>query len=114
MDIDLIRACARTIVASGILVIADQLFLFGVDREARDLIGHQDPTLSQQILDVAEAEREPKIEPNRVLDDLGREAITVVAAFLPCSTPTGRTKRPQARNAVTTLSLLQNATRVPS
>jgi hypothetical protein len=49
-----------------------------------------------------------------VLDDLGREAITVVAAFLPCSTPTGRTKRPQARNAVTTLSLLQNATRVPS
>jgi DDE superfamily endonuclease len=46
MDIDLIRACARTIVASGILVIADQLFLFGVDREAHGLIGHQDPTLS--------------------------------------------------------------------
>jgi hypothetical protein len=36
-------------------------------------MGHQDPTLSKQILDVAEAQREPNIEPDRVLDDFRRQ-----------------------------------------
>jgi hypothetical protein len=39
------------------------------------LIGHQDPMLSQQILDVAETQGEPDIKPDRLLDDFGREAI---------------------------------------
>ena len=42
---------------------------------AHRLIGNQDPTLSQQILDVAEAQGEPDIKPDRLLDDFGREAV---------------------------------------
>ena len=48
---------------------------------ADGLIGNQDPTLSQQILDVVEAQREPNIEPDRVLDDFGRKAIAAIADF---------------------------------
>jgi hypothetical protein len=43
------------------------------------LIGDQDPTLSQQILDVAEAQGEPDIKPDRLLDDFGREAVAGIA-----------------------------------
>jgi hypothetical protein len=46
---------------------------------AHGLIGDQDPTLSQQILDVAEAQGEPEIEPDRLLDDFGREAVAAIA-----------------------------------
>jgi hypothetical protein len=46
---------------------------------AHGLIGHQDPTLSQQILDVAEAQSEPDIKPDRLLDDFGREAVAAIA-----------------------------------
>src|ERR1700738_2011878 len=42
------------------------------------LIGHEDPTLSQQILDVAEAQGEPDIKPDRLLDDFGREAVAAI------------------------------------
>jgi hypothetical protein len=35
------------------------------------LIGNEDPTLGQKIFDIAEAQREPKIEPDRLLDDFG-------------------------------------------
>ena len=35
------------------------------------LIGRQDPALSQQIFDVAQAQGEPDILPDCVLDDLG-------------------------------------------
>ena len=38
-----------------------------VQPAAHGLIGHQDPTLSQQILDVAEAQDEPDIKPDRLL-----------------------------------------------
>src|SRR5580692_3575944 len=43
------------------------------------LIGHEDPTLSQQILDVAEAQGEPDIKPDHLLDDFGREAVAAIA-----------------------------------
>src|ERR1039458_2059268 len=48
---------------------------------AHGLIGHQDPTLSQQILDVTEAQGEPDIKPDRLLDDFGREAVAAIAAL---------------------------------
>jgi len=48
---------------------------------AHGLIGHQDPTLSQQILDVTEAQGEPDIKPDRLLDDFGREAVAAIADF---------------------------------
>ena len=37
-----------------------------------------EPALGQQVLDIAVAQGEAKIQPNRVLDDLGREAMTAV------------------------------------
>ena len=43
------------------------------------LIGDHDPAFRQQIFDVAEAQREPNIEPDRVLDDFGREAVAAIA-----------------------------------
>jgi hypothetical protein len=46
------------------------------------LVGDRNPTLRQQILDIAQAQSEPEIKPNRPLNDLGRESISVVADFL--------------------------------
>ena len=40
-----------------------------------------DPAFRQQIFDVVEAQREPNIEPDRVLDDFGRKAIAAIADF---------------------------------
>jgi hypothetical protein len=40
-------------------------------------LGDRDPALREQILDVTKAEREPEIEPNRVMDGLGREPILI-------------------------------------
>src|SRR5207245_518097 len=45
------------------------------------LVGHGDPAFGQQILDIAEAQGEPNIQPNRLLDDLRREAVAAVADF---------------------------------
>ena len=52
-----------------------------VDPAAHGFIGNDDPALSQQIFHVAEAKGEPKIQPNRLLNDLGREPIAGVADF---------------------------------
>jgi len=41
------------------------------------LVGDLEPAFGKQVLDVAEAEREPKVEPDRVLDDIRREAMTM-------------------------------------
>ena len=35
----------------------------------------------QQILDVAKTQGEPKVEPNRLLDDLGREMVPAITDF---------------------------------
>src|ERR1700693_5896315 len=48
---------------------------------AHGLVRDRDPALRQQILDVTKAEREPEIEPNRPMYDLGREPISGVADF---------------------------------
>jgi hypothetical protein len=45
------------------------------------LIGDHDPAFRQQIFDVAEAQGEPNLEPDRVLDDFGRKAIAAIADF---------------------------------
>ena len=46
------------------------------------LVGDHDPAFRQQIFDVAEAQRESNIEPDRVLDDFGRKAIATIADFI--------------------------------
>ena len=48
---------------------------------AHGLVRDRDPALGEQILDVAKAEREPEIEPNRLMYDLRRESISGVADF---------------------------------
>lgn len=45
------------------------------------LVEDDDPTFRQQIFHVPEAEGEPKIEPDGLMDDFGREAIPAVADF---------------------------------
>ena len=42
-------------------------------------LGDVEPALGQQLLDVAIAQGEAEIEPDRVLNDLGREAMAAVA-----------------------------------
>src|SRR5262249_9761945 len=42
-------------------------------------IGDLDPALGKEVLDVAVAQGEAEAEPDRVLDDLGREAMAAVA-----------------------------------
>src|ERR1700722_5826512 len=48
---------------------------------AHGLVRDRDPALRKQILDVTKAEREPEIEPNRLMYDLWREPISSVADF---------------------------------
>ena len=50
-----------------------------VDPAAHRLMGHHDPALSQQILDIPEAQREPDAQLDHVLDDPGRKAVSAVA-----------------------------------
>ena len=45
------------------------------------LVKDPNPALREQIFDVAQTQREPEIEPNRLLNDLGREPIAGVADF---------------------------------
>ena len=46
---------------------------------AHRFIGNHDPAFSQQVLDIAEAEGEPGIQPDGLLNDYGWEAISGVA-----------------------------------
>ena len=57
--------------------VGDYIFLSGMGpvRFVRDV----ETTLGKQSLDIAVAQGEAEIEPNRVLDDLGREAMAAVA-----------------------------------
>ena len=43
------------------------------------LVGDGDPALGQQILDVAETEAEPVVQPDRVTDDVRRESVSSLA-----------------------------------
>jgi hypothetical protein len=53
-----------------------------IDPAPNRLIRDQNPPLRQQIFDVAKAQSEPKIEPDRPLNDFRRKAISVIADFL--------------------------------
>src|SRR6516225_9719654 len=46
---------------------------------AHRFVGDIEPAFGQQFLDIAVAQGESEIEPDRVLDDLGREAMAAVA-----------------------------------
>src|SRR5450432_3375896 len=46
------------------------------------LVRDGDAAFRRQIFDVAKAQREPEIEPDRLVNDLGREPIPAVADFL--------------------------------
>jgi hypothetical protein len=46
---------------------------------ANGFVGHENPSLSQEIFDVAQAEREAMIEPHRVADDLRGKTVSLVA-----------------------------------
>jgi hypothetical protein len=48
---------------------------------AHGLVRDRDPALRKQILDVTKAEREPEIEPNRLMYNLWREPISGEADF---------------------------------
>ena len=41
-------------------------------------VGHVEPALGQEILDVAVAQGEPEVQPDRVLDDRRREAMSAI------------------------------------
>src|SRR5208283_4283481 len=64
------------------------------------LIGHGHSAFRQQIFDVAQAEGEPEVEPYRLVNDLRRETISVVADFLhPLGySATGQTASPTPRD----------------
>ena len=53
-----------------------------VDPAAHGFIGNDDPALSQRIFHVAEAKGEPKIQPNRQLNDLGGKAVATLIYLL--------------------------------
>src|SRR3979411_1771485 len=46
------------------------------------LVGDHDAPFRQQVFDVTEAQCEPEIEPDRLLDDLWRKAVAAIADFL--------------------------------
>ena len=48
----------------------------------RRTVGNRDAALRQQIFDVAKAQREPEIEPDRLPDNLRGEPVTVLGAPL--------------------------------
>src|SRR3984893_4991025 len=46
------------------------------------LVGDHDAPFRQQVFDVTEAQCEPEIEPDRLVDDLWRKAVAAIADFL--------------------------------
>src|SRR5260370_2655713 len=46
------------------------------------LVGDRNAAFCQQVFDVAQAQREPEVEPDRLLNDLGRESVAAVADSL--------------------------------
>src|SRR5271165_1955320 len=72
------------------------------------LIGHGHSAFRQQIFDVAQAEGEPEVEPYRLVNDLRRETISVVADFLhPLGySATGQTASPTPREGNLPIELL--------
>src|SRR5271169_3156585 len=65
------------------------------------LVRRRHSAFRQQILDVAQAEREPEVKPYRSLNDLRRETIPAVADLVHLRGTTRPSRTPQARSAVT-------------
>src|SRR5271157_1036393 len=65
------------------------------------LVGHRHSALRQQILDVTQAEGEPEVEPDCLVNDLGRETIPGVADLVHPRWATRPPRTPQAQSAVT-------------
>jgi hypothetical protein len=81
------RVCRRCHVVIGLAVtpsrhdnaIGSDLGSKMVHPATHRLIGNHDSAFRQQILDVAEAQGEPDIKPDRLLDNLGRETVAAKA-----------------------------------
>src|SRR5271165_850697 len=65
------------------------------------LVGHRHSALRQQILDVTQAEGEPEVEPDCLVNDLGRETIPGVSDLVHPRWATRPPRTPQAQSAVT-------------
>ena len=52
------------------------------------LVGDRHASLREEIFNIAEAEAEPMVEPDRVADDVGRESTSVIAGRLAPHRPT--------------------------
>jgi hypothetical protein len=70
-----------------------------IDPSSHGFIGDCDSAFRQQILDVAEAQSESGIQPDRLLNDHGRKAVTGVADFGHHEGNEGLSARGQARQA---------------
>ena len=66
-----LRASASELIGIGLAAFPTPL----ADR----LIGDDDPAREQQFFDITVAEAKPEIEPHGVADDLGREAVVLIA-----------------------------------
>jgi hypothetical protein len=44
-------------------------------------VRHRNTTLGEKILDIAKAQRQPMVQPNRVADDFGRKAVVSIQRF---------------------------------
>ena len=79
LEIDLVEMPDRMRLRPAFAKIGCDLGSKMVHPAAHRLIGNHDSAFRQQILDVAEAQGEPDIKPDRLLDDLGREAVAAIA-----------------------------------
>src|SRR5208283_4454603 len=79
LEIDLIEMPSRMWLRPAFAKIGRDLGSKMVHPAAYRLIGHHDSAFRWQILDVAEAQGEPNIKPDRLLDDFGREAVAAIA-----------------------------------
>jgi hypothetical protein len=73
LEIDFVEMPSRMWLRPAFAKIGRDLESEMVYPAAHGLVGHHDAAFRQQILDVAEAQGEPDIKPDRLLDDFGRE-----------------------------------------
>jgi hypothetical protein len=79
LEIDFVQMPGRMRLRPAFAKIGRDLGSKMVHPAAHRLIGNHDSAFHQQILNVAEAKGEPDIKPDRLLDNLGREAVAAIA-----------------------------------
>src|SRR5258708_4104629 len=82
LEIDLIQMPARVGPRSAFTQVRSDQRPEMVDPAPNGLVGDRNAAFCQQIFDVAQAQGEPEVEPDRLLNDRWWEAITTVADFL--------------------------------